>query len=101
MCLSGRENIYGQIYTWFKSIKTVKIYLYDCGDLGCTNSEENTGKTSQDKFMLDKQFQLKNMKKILKKINCEEKFTPKPLRKRIPVKYFLHGKRKWICKIKS
>lgn len=69
--------------------------------MGCTNSEENTGKTSQDKFMLDKQFQLKNMKKILKKINCEEKFTPKPLRKRIPVKYFLHGKRKWICKIKS
>lgn len=36
------------------------------------------------------------MRKILKKINCEEKFTPKPLRKRIPVKYFLHGKRKWI-----
>lgn len=46
--------------------------------------------------MLDKQFQLKYMKKILKKINCEEKFTPKPLRKRIQVKYFLHGKRKWL-----
>lgn len=36
------------------------------------------------------------MKKIVKKINCEKKFTPKPPRKIIPVKYFLHGKRKWI-----
>lgn len=65
--------------------------------MGYTSSQENTGKTYQDKFMSDKQFQLKNMRKILKKINCEKKkFTPKPLRKRIPVKYLVHGKGEWI-----
>lgn len=41
--------------------------------MGYTSSQENTGKTYQDKFMSDKQFQLKNMRKILKKIHCEEK----------------------------
>lgn len=55
-----------------KSIKTVNIF-YKTVDLGYTSSQENTGKTYQDKFMSDKQFQLKNMRKILKKINCEKK----------------------------
>lgn len=36
--------------------RQLKFIYMTCVDLGCTPSEENTGKTSQDKFMLDKPF---------------------------------------------
>lgn len=56
--------------------------------MGYTSSQENTGKTYQDKFMSDKQFQLKHMRKILKKINCEKKVYAKTSKKKNTSKMF-------------
>lgn len=51
-----------------KAIKTsynLNVLLHKLSvDLGCTPSQENTGKTCQDIFMSNKQFQLKIMKMI-------------------------------------